>query len=80
MTRKRWHTQGLTGIVQKVPAVQSGLYKASEPQEIVSLVRVIQSVGHTGEWMTDSKPEEMHSVEQAKRICEVLCLRPISGL
>jgi len=63
--------------------VQSVLYKASKPQEIVSLVTVIQNVGciaERGEWMTESKAEEMHSVQQVKKICEVLCLRPMLGL
>ena len=63
--------------------MQSVLYKASKLQEIVSLVTVIQSVGciaERGEWMMESKGEEMHSVQQVKQICEVLCSRPMSGL
>ena len=46
----------------------------------------VQGVWRTeekGEWMVRSKgdsAEELHSVERVKRICLVLCLRPVSGL
>jgi len=47
---------------------------------------VIQSVWRIverGEWMMGTKEgsaEELHIVEQVKRICGVLCLRLVSGL
>ena len=47
------------------------LYKAQEPQKMESLV----SVQSEGEFA-----EEMDTVERVKRICEVLCSRPVSVL
>jgi len=63
--------------------MQSELCKASEPQEIVSLVRASQNVWRIAgreKRKTESKAEELHSVERVQRICEVLCSRPASGL
>jgi hypothetical protein len=63
--------------------VQSVFYKTSEPQEIVSLVTGIQSewrVAARGEGLTESKAEGLHSVEQEKGICVVLCSRSVAGL
>jgi hypothetical protein len=51
--------------------VKQVLYKASEPQEMESLVTV-QSEGELA--------EELHAVERVKRICEVQCSRPVSVL
>ena len=47
---------------------------------------VIQSlwrIAEWGEWTMEGKgdsAEELQSVEWAKRVCEVLCLRSVSGL
>ena len=37
-------------------------------------------IAEPGEWMTQIKAEELHSVEQVKQISVILCLRPVSGL
>lgn len=63
--------QGLTEIATKVREVKQVMYKASKPQETESLVTV-QSEGELA--------EELHAVEQVKRICEVPCSRPVSVL
>ena len=51
--------------------MKQAVYKASKPQEMESLITV-QSEGELA--------EELHIVEQVKRICEVLCSRPVSVL
>jgi hypothetical protein len=64
--------------------VQSPLYKASEPQEMDSLVTAIQSVwriAERGAWTAESEgylADKLHSVEQVQRICAVLCSRLVS--
>jgi hypothetical protein len=63
--------QGLTKTATKVREVKQAVYKASELQEMESLVTV-QSEGKLA--------EELHTVERVKRICEVLCSRPVSVL
>jgi len=55
----------------KVWEVKQALYKASEPQEMESLVTV-QSEGEFA--------VELHTVERVKWICEVLCSRLVSVL
>jgi hypothetical protein len=63
--------------------VQSALYKASETQEMDSLVTAIQSVWHVaerGEWMAESEgnlAEELHSVERVKQSVEY-CVMAVS--
>ena len=62
------------------------LYKASERQELDSLATASQCVTYSceqEEWMVKSKgglAEKLHSVEEVKRICEVLYSRLVSGL
>jgi len=55
----------------KVREVKQALYKASEPQEMESLVTV-QSEGEFA--------VELHTVEWVKQMCEVLCSRLVSVL
>jgi hypothetical protein len=55
------------------------LHKASELRKMDRLVTSIQSVWHTAEGEGDLA-EELHNVEQVKRICAVPCLKTLSVL
>jgi hypothetical protein len=78
--------QGLTRTAMKVRDVEKVLYEDSEQRKTDRLVTAIQSewrIAEREEWMAESEgdlAEELHSVEQVKRICAVPCLRTVSVL